>query len=76
METAIVKKIFDFKRFGTDVLIHRAEIGMSRSAYSKEIGCADHILQRLEANESDSPNVTAVYNICQFMDKDINDYFV
>lgn len=72
-------KKFDIEKFGTDVLLHRTGLGLTRDKYGLALGrglnCG-YLINNIELKKINSPEICLVYNICKWMEADINIYFI
>lgn len=77
MTGPVVKK-FNSEKFSNDVYAHRVALKLSRLAYAEHLGLGNcEALQSIETNKKvQVRNVALFYNICQWMGRDLSEYFV
>lgn len=70
-------KTFDIASFSLDVYRHRTELKLSRMKYAAMLGYTrkGDPIREIENREKETVQLNIAWNICQWMGKDINQYF-
>lgn len=70
-------KTFDMATFSVDVYRHRTGLKLSRTKYAAMLGYTlrGDPIREIENREKETVQLNLAWNICQWMGRDINQYF-